>query len=353
MMLEADLNRLVETVRTNCHIADARHARDMTMCNYLLGMRELYRWELGIPLAQAVPRDALGTWLSAREAHWESLEHSDFNALLLDGRHFDPFDISSINGALEPHALVYGAGYGRFGAPHFFLGDLLKREDRNGLTIFVAGSELARDLHAAPAAMREGAIFLRQDALRRWLWEKMEIWGVRKAEGALKSAIECYGFDDDSEAALERMAARETETLILHEIGESMANPLLGPAWTQMLASFTERRAEILARAVRDNLADCLSTLPALLECDDRCALHFYFANFDGMRSALFPSLMAAYRAWRDSDCADALHDAVRTGRTHWHETALRLLHVRHSSSQGDAERSIGAWASDPAQLAL
>lgn len=352
MMLEAELNRLVEDVRTNCHIADARHARDMTMCNYLLGMRELYRWERGIPLAQSVPRDALGAWLSEREAHWERLEHSAFNALSLGGRHHDPFDIGAINAALEPHGLVYGAGYGRFGAPHFFLGDLLKRENRNGLTIFVAGSELARDLHAAPAAMREGAIFLRQDALRRWLWEKMEIWGVRKAEGALKSAIECYGFDDDAEAALDRMAVRETETLILHEIGECMAEPLLGPDWAAMLASFTERRAEILARAVRDNLADCLSTLPVLLERDDRCALHFYFANFDGMRSALFPSLMEAYRVWRESDCADALHDTVRTGRTHWHDTAARLLLVRRSRPQ-DAERRIGAWASDPGQLAL
>lgn len=352
MMHEADLNKLVETVRTNCHIADARHARDMTMCNYLLGMRELYRWELGIPLAQTLPHDALGAWLSEREAHWESLEHSDFNPLSVGGRHYDPFDTGAINAALEPHALVYGAGYGRFGTPHFFLGDLLKRENRNGLTILVSGCELARDLHAAPAAMREGAIFLRQDALRRWLWEKMEIWGVRKADGALKSALECYGFGGDSAAALEHMAARETETLILHEIGESMAEPLLGPAWPEMLTSFTGRRAEILSRAVRDNLADCLSTLPALLERDDRCALHFYFANFEGMRSALFPSLVVAYRAWRDSDCTGAFDSVIRNGRIHWHEISLRLLQI-HRQAPDHAERTIERWASDPARLAL
>jgi hypothetical protein len=323
------------------------------MCNYLLGMRELYRWELGIPLAQAVPRDALGTWLSEREAHWESLEHSDFNALSLGGRHYDPFDIGSINSALEPHGLVYGAGYGRFGAPHFFLGDLLKRENRNGLTIFVSGSELARDLHAAPAAMREGAIFLRQDALRRWLWEKMEIWGVRKAEGALKSAIECYGFGDDSEAALERMAARETETLILHEIGESMADPLLGPAWTEMLASFTERRAEILARAVRDNLADCLSTLPC--PAGTRRSLCAALLLRELRRHAKRPvpvtdggvSGLARQRLCRCASRCSA-HRPHLLARN-------RLTVAPHAASAGlgEAERSIGAWASDPGQLAL
>ena len=41
------LDALVAAVRTNCHVTDARHARDMTMCTYLLEMRELYRWERG------------------------------------------------------------------------------------------------------------------------------------------------------------------------------------------------------------------------------------------------------------------------------------------------------------------
>ena len=34
------LNRLVDAVQTNCHITDASHAADMTLCIYLLQMRE-------------------------------------------------------------------------------------------------------------------------------------------------------------------------------------------------------------------------------------------------------------------------------------------------------------------------
>ena len=352
MMPKPDIPQLVEAVQANCHIADARHAREMTMCNYLLGMRELYRWENEIPLAQPLPRQELSDWLSAREALWEGLGADDFRPLPIDGKSCDPFDIVAINGALAPHGLVYGGGYGRFGTAHFFLGELLRREERHGLSILVSGCEHARDLFAAPAALRDGSIFLRQDALRRWLWEKIEIWGVRKADGALKAALDCYGFATDADAALERLAGQVAETLILHELGEAMAEPLLGPAWREMLASFSSRRAEILARAVRDNLADCLSTLPALIERGAECPLHFLFANFEGMRRALFPALAEAYRDWRESGSMRALRETAEAGREHWAGAALRLLETRYADPAG-AERAMEAWAEDRGALAL
>ncbi len=37
--------RLARAVQTNCDIADAHHAADMTLCVYLLQMREYFRWE--------------------------------------------------------------------------------------------------------------------------------------------------------------------------------------------------------------------------------------------------------------------------------------------------------------------
>ena len=38
------LGPFIEAVQRNCHIADARHAREMTLCTYLLEMREFFRW---------------------------------------------------------------------------------------------------------------------------------------------------------------------------------------------------------------------------------------------------------------------------------------------------------------------
>jgi hypothetical protein len=347
-----NLPRLVETVQVNCNIADARHAREMTMCNYLLGMRDFYRWEQEIPLADELRREDLGAWIAGREALWGGLEGDVFRPLPLADETSDPFDIAHVNRFLVPHDLVYGGGYGRWGKPHFFLGELLRREERHGLAVLVSGCEHARDMLAPPAAMRDGTIFLREDALRRWLWEKVEVWAVRKTDGALKSALDCYAFTADAGAALQRMAAQETETLILHEVGEAMAEPLLGATWRKMLASLTSPRAEILARAVRDNLADCLSTLPALIERGAGCSIHFYFANYDGMRRSLFPFLAAGYARWRETGNPTALQAALASGRRHWLEVARALL-AAHDEDPSAAERSMEANAEVHGALTL
>ncbi|HEY5291583.1 MAG TPA: hypothetical protein VIJ43_04640 [Burkholderiales bacterium] len=352
MMPLSNFPELVQSVQRNCHIADARHAREMTLCNYLLEMREFFRWEHEVPLARSLPRQELGSWISEREALWDGLQADDLEPLRVGAQTYDAFEVDAINAELVPHGLVYGGGYGRFGKPHFFLAQLERHEQRQGLRLFVSGCEYARDISAAPAALLDGTVFLRRDALRRWLWEKVEIWGVRKVDGALKSALECYGFAADAATGLERMVEREAETLILHELGEAMAEPLLGAAWRELVASFTGRRAEVLARAVRDNLADCLSTLPRLIERNTVCSIHFYFANFEGMRSALFPLLAQAYGRWRETGNVDALREAAQAGSAHWQEAALRLLRL-HQSDPAAAEETITACIEDAAAMSL
>ena len=350
-MSTPELESLKQAVQANCDIADARHAREMTMCNYLLAMRELFRWERGIPLAQSLPQAELGGWIARREERWNELEEADFGPLPLGGG-CDPFDNAAINAELAPLGLVYSGGIGRWGKPHFFLGELARREMRHGLDVLVSEQEHARDLFAPPAALRGGMVFLRLDALRRWLWEKTEIWGVKQADGALKAALDGYGFAADTKAALDRMAAQEGETLILHEIGEGLAEPLLGPVWREMLGGLSQRRAELLARAVRDNLADCLSTLPVLIEQGAAPSLHFYFANFEGLRRGLFPRLGAAYLAWRRTGDDADLRLACRDGQIHWREAALRLLDAwRHDPAA--ARVAFSEQVDEPGALAL
>jgi len=67
------LSQLIDTVQKNCTITDARHARDMTMCTFLLEMREYFRWEMEIPFHARVPKDELGDWLNARESIWDTV----------------------------------------------------------------------------------------------------------------------------------------------------------------------------------------------------------------------------------------------------------------------------------------
>src|SRR4030065_399157 len=53
-----------------------------------------------------------------------------------------------------------------------------------------------------------------------------------------------------------------------------------------MLAQLTSKHAELLVRAVRDHLADCLMTLPTLLEREAIGSLPFFFVHLFGSRRA-------------------------------------------------------------------
>jgi hypothetical protein len=339
-------------VQTNCHIADARHAREMSMCNYLLGMRELYIWEHEFPPSRPLVKAELSEWLVQREMFWEDLEELDYRPIPIGSREYDPFDNVAINSALEPHGLVYGGGLGRWCKPHFFLAQLLRSEQIHGLTLRVSGCEYARDITAFPAALREGTLFLRTDALQRWLAEKIEIWSVHQADGALKAALDCYGKQGDHATLLPRMAEQESGVLILHEIGEAMAEPVLGPLWREMILSFSSRRAIFMARSVRDNLADCLSTLPELIKREQTCSIHFYFANLEGLRRTLFPQLVSAYEHWRDSGDMSKLLAAVEAGRSHWQTVAMQLLSTWQHDPKG-AQAVIDHWVEEHGAFAL
>lgn len=318
---------LIAAVQRNCHIADARHAHSMTLCTYLLEMREFYRWEAGIAPGAPLERAAVGAWLSAREALWETLADADFAALPLDGHEYAPFDVAAINRQLIPHGLVYGAGIGRFGRPHFFLAALERKETHSGLCVLVGGREYARDLGALPAALQGDAIFVRREALRQWLWEKAEAWLMKRQPGALAQALAAYGFATDPAAALERMLEAELESVILHERGEHAAGRLLGAGWEERLANGCARRSELLMRAVRDNLADCLVTLPALVERTAWPSLLFWLANLDGMRRALFPALAGFdLQTIGAGVAAPELKAICRRGATHFEALARRLL---------------------------
>jgi hypothetical protein len=312
---------LRHAVQCNCHISDARHAADFSLCIYLLKMREFYRWERGIGLTEALPREAVGAWLSERESLWDDLLEAAYAPLPVFRQRIDPFDDAAVNDHLRPHGLIYGGGLGAGGKPLFFLGTLQRAERRDGLDVIVVADEHARDLAAPPAMLRDGQITVRRESLRRVLWERIEAWQWRKRDPRLGSLLDDYGFNDDPDGALERMTEHEIETVILHELGEARAGAQLGPDWETMLGDLGRSRGEAYARAVRDHAADCLVTLPALIEHDDHAALQLYLAGLDGPRRTLFPALAAC-----DADDAKGLSRVVATGAQHWPAVAGELL---------------------------
>ncbi|MDW8323685.1 MAG: hypothetical protein RMK60_06270 [Burkholderiales bacterium] len=322
-----DLAALINAVQRNCDISDAQYAGDLTLCTFLLKMRELYRWEHDIPLGADMPRAEVGDWMNARSRLWESIESDPFVPLPLPSGEADPFEVARVNAELLPYGLVYSGGYGRQCKPHFFLAQLLRAYTREGHAVLVSGCEYARDLDAPPGMMLDGTVFVRTEALRRWLWERYEEWRFNPQRNpALGRALAHYPFARDTQAALEAMTANETETVVLHELGEARVQAELGGDWDALLLTIMRSRAEIVARAIRDLYADALITLPALIERAEPASLHFYFANLTGMRRRLWPELVAAYQDWAAGGGLERLAATAADGRSRWQDAAHALI---------------------------
>ncbi len=344
-----NLGALVSSVQRNCDVSDARHAGDFGLCVFLLKMREYYRWELDIPLTQALPRAEVGAWMQERERMWEGLESADYEPLPLPGGACDPFDAEAINRTLIPAGYVYSGGLGRLCKPHFFLARLERQEQRAGYTVYTAACEYARDIEAPPAMFQGRTIYVRKESVRRFLWEKVEETRFSRGSEAMQRVLAAYPFDTDIEAALERMTENEAETMILHELGEGYAGEQLGRQWEPMLLALTRSKAELMARAVRDLIADCSTTLPGLLEREAIPSLHFYFANFTGMRRHLYPDLLDAYRQWLRGADLGPLRRAAASGEQRWLETAGRMLALYERDGEQVAARIVQLLEPAPA----
>jgi len=303
-MLKAN-HPLCETVQKNCDISDAHHAANYTLCVYLLKMREYYRWENGFSYSETLPKEDVGNWVQERETLWEKIEDQSFIPLKIDDKEYDPFDIENINKALAPKGYVYSGGIGVRSAPHFFLAKLEEKEVYNEFTMYVSADECARDLTAPPAMTQGKNVFIRREALRRYLWEKFTEWQWHKYE----------------------------------KIGEFIAGKELGEDWREMIVSLPRSRAEFLARAVKDLLADCLSTLPGLIENYNPASLHFYAANLVAMRKELFPSFDKAYQTWAETEDIKPLKTLVARGVQHWSKLAKEMLHEYQTHGDVDIKK--------------
>lgn len=343
--MNLEIDALVAQVQHNCHISDARHGTDYGLCTYLMKMREYYRWEQGLPYATPIDKDEVGDWLSRREALWDSLAGADYQALRIGEHRLDPFDVAGINLRIADLGYLYSAGLVHSGRAQFFLTRLRHHvEGEDGFHLWIGDRELARGLHVPPALLRGRDIFLRRDSLKQLLWEKYESWLWSRPDNAMGRALACYPFERDVEQALEMMTEREMQVVRDHEIGEYQAGQMLGEAWEGLLLRVLGTPAELMLRAVRDHLADCLRTLPAILDdLGDGAVLHAYIGNLGHMRKALFPALQSAYEAWRIDREPSALRTLAVQGRAYWRAVAEEALALDAAHPEGEIAEAIKA----------
>lgn len=152
----------------------------------------------------------------------------------------------------------------------------------------------------------------------------------------LGRAFACYDFEDALEASLDAMTEREITTLLLHKQGEYAAGQCLGEDWNAMLMDLARTPAELMAPAVRDHLADCLVTLPALADTGEPASLHVYIGTLTGMRQHLFPTLRDADAAWLEDRDRGAFTRVADQGRAHWARVAEAMLTLYRQHGSDD-----------------
>lgn len=335
--LSTEHQQLVSQVQYNCDISDARHAGNYTLCIYLLKMREYYRWIHALEFSDDFDASAMSRWLRSKEDTWDRVVDESFRNISFAEQEYDPFDTDALNRQLQRDQLFYHAGIGQKAVQHFFIADLVDESRVNGIRINITGREYARDLTAPPAISSRSEIIVRRESLKRMCWERYQEWNWSRLQNPMGTALSYYPFDHDIPAALELMVSTEQDTLIHHELGEMAISRDYGPAWSDMMLKLLGGKAELLARSVRDHLADCLHTLPFLAEQDNPASIHFYFANLTHLRKELFPSAKETYRLWCDHGDSSILADLAQRASVHWRELVQSILEIDRASPENPA----------------
>jgi hypothetical protein len=296
-----DLDDLASQVLHNCAISDARFAGHYSVCGLALRLRDLYKWEKGLDPWVEEEASVLLEWIGHKQEEWEELAPRDFQPLVVNDTHYDPFDVQGVNAALEPYGLFYGAGYGHSLKPTFFLARLEETRQADGCPVYILGREFARDLLTVPALSQEGHILVRSESARLFLWN--QIFFIRKSRrDALVVALNAHGLGEpglqDPRTSLAALAEGEIESYIYHELGEIRDTVFERAIWREVIGTFPHTPVELLARTAKDMLADTneYGRLRYITRQQRTASLALYVAFLDGLRKELFPELGEAFR---------------------------------------------------------
>ena len=312
------IRTLQNDIKFNCDVSDARFWGYFSICGLLMRYRDLFRSERGLQFWAPVDRGEIAWWIQQKEGRWPVLEDASFRDLPVGGAgRCDPYDLSALNGFLQPQGYVYGAGLGTYLKPTFFLARILSATKIDGFLVYTTGQELARDLFTAPAMLQGRVILLRREPIEAILWDRY----VQLAPGrcaVLEAAFRSYGIeagrplDESLGKDLERIGDAFAGVLLQHELAEARETL---PAWKDLLASVEDRKAELYLRAVQDLLADTSDRGPlrSIIENRDKGSLALFVGLLEGYRRELFPEVREAYRRVERDGSWDLLDDVRRT----------------------------------------
>ncbi len=290
---------LLNDIKFNCDVSDAQFWGYFSVCGLLMRYRDLFRSEKGLKPWAEIDREEIMSWISSKESRWPELEGKGFRDLTIGGNTYAPFDVVAINHALKDQDLIYGAGYGMYMKPTFFLAERRSLSKLSDLTVYTSGTEFIRDLFTAPGMLQEKNIYLRLEPLTMLLLYKASERNAMSVS-AIDDAFARYGFqhrqliDETCEKRIEEMAGQYSEILLRHEIAEAREEV---PEWKNLLSRAGDRNVEHYLRAMKDLIADTSDHGPykRIVDTQDRGALSLTIALMDGYRKVIFPEMQKAY----------------------------------------------------------
>lgn len=339
---------LIRQVRRNCTISDARFAGIYSVCGLAMRLRDLYKWEHGLPPYEEHEAQEVLDWIGRKEARWEALQEAQFQDLAIDGKRWDPFDTRQINRLVGPLDLFYGAGYAQGLKPSFLLAEIEEKTTAAGHPVLVLGTERARDLLTIPALSQDGTIIVRKSAIGLFVWDQM-LYLNRSGQSFFRYALAACGVSEKDAGSLRRclplVVAAQRDTFLYHEVGE-MEDRCFDPRiWREIVAAMPHTTTEFLARAVKDMLADTASrgTLHQIVGSRNRAALGFYAAFLDGLRKSLFPELRSGVKIFLQ----DGNWQGVEAMITAVHNKAETMAQTIASLFTEGCRRQDHAWVTE------
>lgn len=345
-----DIDAVVSQVKRNCDISDAGYWGYYSPCGLLLRLRSLYRFEHALRPWEAISHERIKKWIAGKELLWSELEKRGPGRIEISGKSYAPFDSGRINAVLTEHGYVYSAGYGNMLKPVFAISKLEALVHKGRYRIYRTGRELARDLAATPAMIQGNTIFLREETMHHFLWDRYEEMRARKRGGALPLAFSEYGITRDSrpEKAREKIgliSADELETYVYHELGEASQRKHMGRWWKELVTAVPRSRAELMLRALKDIRADTCGAgmLAYIIEQRKTASLYFYTALLSGFRKVMFPELTAAFEEFVASGDWGVIERARGRGyrSSGTHVKKLRAMYENGTASAEAIEKEL------------
>lgn len=314
---------LIEDIQHNCNISDARDHGIYSMCTMVLKLRNLYKWERDIePWEEPEPGDLLD-WIDTKENYWESLANEPFRQLGINGQTYSPIESEAVNAVFREDKLVYGAGYGRSMKAVFFVAEELEQRRVEGLPVSIMGRERAKEMASPFAMAQEGAVYIRREPLRYFLWDQIQ--ELRSScRGSFRHGLNLYGLLTDNQLdqakfkeKLDYIVDQEMDIFIYHEVGELLQDTLDSTTLQKIIATFPGTVIELVCRSIKDILADThpKGLIAHIMHQRQQTSLSFYVGFLDGMRKELFPEIFHAWSQFIDSGDWQLIEQARQKSR--------------------------------------